>query len=240
MPAPPEGGLILKQYYRMLAEDDSALRHAVLKDFVHHERLSRYREPEARRHYYEAAPDYLWLTEPEWKSLIPDEPTQGTRTTVDPQLARRIFQYHLVPDITFGESNGWKRDQVRGGELNVTVESVERGRLRLRLEGSAQLGLDFDTAMARVKEGRHSCHGYEPKLLGFIDFDTGTSQITRFDLVTVGDFFGYLYGDNRRLFREGRTPLGVAFQLVTKNSPNADRRVVPRAMRVGFARYFKP
>lgn len=239
-PTPPVGGLILKQYYRMLADDDGTLRHVVLKDFVHHERLSKFRDPKARRHYFEAAPDFVWLTQQEWQSLIPETQTPGHEKTVDPQLAQRLFQFHLVPDITFGESNGWKRDQVRGGELKVVVDGVDKDRLRLKLEGSAQLGLDFKTAMQRVKDGRHSCHGYEPNLLGYIDYDTAAKRITRFDLVAVGDFFGHLYGDNRWLFRDGRTPLGVAFHLVTEKSPSADRQVVPRAMRLrrGVSRYF--
>lgn len=236
--APPSGGVVLKQYYRMLADDSGKLRHVLLKDFVHHERLSKYRDPEARRHYYEASPDYLWLTETEWKSLIPENPTKGDRADVDPIVAQRIFRFHLVPDITFGESNGWRREQIRGGELTATVEEVSSTKVRLRLAGAAKLGLDFDTAMAKVQEGKHSCRGFEPKLLGYVDYDREHQRITRFDMVALGDFYGHLYGDNRRLFRAGRTPLGVAFHLVTDKSPSADREVTPRAMRIGFERYF--
>jgi hypothetical protein len=236
--SPPPGGLVVKQYYRMLADDNDELRHIVLKDFDHHERLSKYRDPEARRHYYEAAPDYLWLSKQEWKSLIPENPRKGDREDVAPIIAQRIFRFHLVPDITFGESNGWRREQVRSGQLTTTVEEATSSRIRLRLDGSAQLGLDFDTAQTNVKEGKHSCHGFEPALLGYIEFDKQQQRITRFDLVALGDFYGHLYGDNRWLFRTGRTPLGVAFHLVTEQSPAFDRQVTPRAMRIGFERYF--
>ena len=229
-PKPPSGGLILKQYYRMLAEQpDGALRHVTLEDFDHREALSKYRDRHAKRHYFEAAPDFVWLTEVEWRSLIPVKPRPGDTFQVPPAIRDRIFRFQLVPDITFGESNGWEADQVRGGELHATVESVSPTRVRLRLEGFAHLGLDYDTAQARSQNGGHSAHGYEPSLLGYLDYNPAENRIERFDLVALGSFYGTLYGDNRLLFRSGRTPLGVAFEMVDTDSPQADRQVPPRA-----------
>jgi hypothetical protein len=231
-PEPPRGGLILKQYYRMLAEGTSGeLRHVVLRDFDHHEQFAKYRDPQAPRHYFEAAPDFVWLTEAEWRSLVPSDPKAGDHFPVPAALRDRLFRFHLVPDITFGESNGWEPKQVRGGDLGVTVEAVSPLRVRLRVAGSAQLGLDYDTAQAKSRSGGHSAHGYEPQLLGYVGYDRAKKRIDRFEMVALGGFYGTLYGDNRILYRAGRTPLGVAFELVAADSPAADRQVPPRAAR---------
>ncbi len=237
---PPPRGVILKHYYRMLAVDrDKHLRHVVLNDFDHADLLSKYRDPEARRHYFEAAPDFLWLTQDEWKSLISSNPRAGDSQPVDPIITQRIVRFHLVPDITFGESNGWRKEQVRAAELTATVEKATTDLVRVRLDGFARLGLDYAAADAAAKQDKHSSHGFEPRLLGYINYDVKQDRISRFDLVAVGDFFGTLYGDNRRLYRAGRTQLGVAFELVTDESPLADHQVAPRAMRLGEKRYYE-
>lgn len=233
--ASPPGGLILKQHYRMMAHDAKGeLRHVVIEDFDHHKRLSTYYDPKAKRHYFEASPDFVWLTEPEWKSLLPVDPRVGGKLSVPAAITERLVRFHLVPDITFGESTGWQKKDVRAGEMTLTVEEVTPARLRLRLDGSARLGLDFETAQARSKNGGHSAHGYEPRLLGYIEYDVMKQCIDRFDLAALGDFYGTLYGDNRWLYRSGRTPLGVGFKLVSANDPAADRQVPPRSIRAGY------
>ncbi len=233
--SPPAKGLILKQYYRMLADDSKGkLRHVVIEDFDHHKRLSQYYDPGENRHFFEAAPDYVWLTEGEWKSLIPSAPRRGEKFAVSAAITQRLFRFHLVPDMTLGESNGWQPKQVRGGELSLTVEAVSLTHVRLRLEGFARLGLDFDTAQEKSKNGGHSAHGYEPRLLGYLGYDVKKQVIERFDMVAMGDFYGTLYGDNRWMYRSGRTPLGIAFELVTAESPAADRQVPPRVIRGGY------
>ncbi len=230
-PTPPPGGVILKEHYRMLTFGlKGELRHVKLDDFDHAERITKFYDRNARRHIYEAAPDFVWLTEAEWRSLIPARPRKGDSVPVSPAIRERLFRYHLVPDITFGESTGWQKKQVRGGEMTATVEEATEKRVRLRLDGLARLGLDYDTAQEKSKNGGHSAHGYEPRLLGYLDYDVEKRTLERFDLVALGDFYGTLYGDNRWLHRSGRTPLGVAFALVTRDSPRADRQVPPRAI----------
>jgi hypothetical protein len=240
---PPPGGLILRQHYRMLATGPKGeLRHVALEDFVHHKLLGTYYPPKAKRHLFEAAPDFLWLTEAEWKALVPPAPKKGDRFAAPAALTERLFRFHLVPDITFGESNGWEKKGVRGGTLTVTVEEATAAGTLLRLEGHARLGLDEPTARERCRGGKvSSANGYEPALLGYLHYDARRKVVDRFDLVALGGFYGTLIGDNRRLYRSGRTPLGVAFELVTAAGPAADRQVPPRATRGlkrGERRYF--
>lgn len=229
VPVPPTGGLILKEYYRVLSEEPGGkLRHAIVDDFVHAEKLAARGPPREKRHFLEAAPDFVWLSEAEWKSLIPANPVLGTSARVPANIAERIFRFHLVPAITFGESNGWSRTEVRGGELRVIVEEASQERIRLRLEGFARLGADYPTAEKVSASGGDGAYGYEPQILGYLAFDASRQRLDRFDMIALGDFYGTLRGDGRNFYRPGRTPLGVAFELVNEHSPAADWRVAPR------------
>ena len=235
MPAAPEGGLILKQYYRNLTWTlEGTLRLVELEDFDHKDKLARYSGPNFR----EAAPDFMWLTKEEWQSLVPKSPQVGQTRAVSKAIAQRIFRFQLVPDILYGESNGWKADAVREGALSLTVHDLSDQQIVMRLEGFAKVGLSSEAVERLNRE--HSSHGYEPKLLGELVYDRTRKAFARWDMVAVGDFYGTLYGNNRTYFRSGRAPLGVAFHLVDENSPLADREVCPRGLknRQWMQRYF--
>ncbi len=150
-PSPPPGGLILKLYYRTLTSvDGKQLRHAEKKDFVHNYwRAGDVRDPHviayvdlgiANPASYVAQPDFLWLTEAEWKSLLPDHPTKGASFPVSAAITERICRYHLVPTMALAEAFAWPKKDVRGEELTSIVEEVTPDRVRMRLEGFAALG----------------------------------------------------------------------------------------------------
>ena len=167
----------------------------------------------------EASRDHLWLTEPEWRSLIPESPTPGATAPVPPVIAERILRFHLV-DNTRGEPPMWRRDEIRANELKLLVERVSSAEIVIRLEGSALLATDADPEKA--------ARGYRPQLLGYLEYDKTQRRLKRFDLVAVGDQWGS--GSlTRKGARPGRTPLGVAFELASGESP-ADR-IAPQGAR---------
>ena len=100
----------------------------------------------------------------------------------------------------------------------------------MRMEGFAHLGSDFPTADAAARQKKTS-PGYETQLLGFLKFDRRRKVFSRFDLVALGDTYGQLGGDLKYLYRPGRNPLGIVFELVPPDAPVADRTVPPRGMR---------
>jgi hypothetical protein len=119
--------------------------------------------------------------------------------------------------------------------LTLTVDAVTPASVRLRLDGFARLGKE---APKEVAEGKCACidhWGYEPRLLGFIEYDAVKKVITRFDVVAVGDHFGRL-GIADSAARVGLQPLGVSFELVTGNAP-ADR--IPPGRTPTANNYFK-
>jgi hypothetical protein len=235
-PTPPPGGLILKLYYRTLTHvAGKQLRHAQKRDFVRGYALAG--DPTnpnvvaavdlaiANPAFLEAQPDFMWLTEPEWKSLLPAHPTEGEVMPVPAAITERLFRFHLVPTMAYGEAIGWAKQNIRAGKLNQVVEEVGQDRVRLRLEGFALLGPDFETVQQNVKKIRS--WGYEPHLLGYLEYQPSASKITRFDLVALGDTYGMLEEGLYYFYRPQREPLGVAFELVSGDVPA--NRIPPRA-----------
>jgi hypothetical protein len=185
---PPRGGLILNVYTRILDKDGDTYCKGTCKF-----------EGGAA-----SARDHLWLTADEWKSLVPARPRKGETFAVPDRIAERILRFHLV-DNTRGEPSHWARDQVLSRRLNLTVEDVTDGRLRLRLEGAALLATKADPFKAE--------RGFDARLQGHLAYDRQKKAFTRIDILAIGDHWGrstYTPGN-----RPGRKPLGVAFELAT-------------------------
>jgi hypothetical protein len=149
-----------------------------------------------------AARDHLWLTEAEWRSLIPGEPKKGESAPVPAAIAERILRFHLT-DNTRGEPNMWRREDIRSKDLRLTVDEVTPASVRLRLDGPAVLATKEDVEKAE--------RGFDVRLLGYIGYDRSKKAIDRFDVVAVGDHWGE--GTYTRRARPGKMPLGVAFEL---------------------------
>jgi hypothetical protein len=202
--APPPGGLIVNVFTRALERDAKGeLRPAESKvNGVN-------REPQR---------DHLWLTQAEWKALIPARPKPGETVPVPAAVQHRIFQFHLV-DSTLGEPVLWTRDQIRSGRLTLTVTDVTATSIQMRLDGSALLATE-----ANVKKAER---GYDVRLLGQLHYDVSRKRLDRFDIVALGDCWGKnpIYGAGR----PGRALLGIAFELARGDAP-ADR-VPPQGAR---------
>jgi hypothetical protein len=202
-PTPPPGGLVLNVYTRLLDRDDKG----ELCDAA-----CRVGKGD------EAARDHLWITETEWKSLVPATAKEGDQFPLPARLAERLCRFHLV-DNTRGEPPMWGRDEIRSSRFTLTVESADSSGVRLRLDGAATLSSGADSKKAE--------RGYDVRLLGYVNYNAARQAINQFDIVAVGDHWGE--GPYTRGARPGRTPLGVAFELATGKSP-ADR-VPPQAAR---------
>src|SRR5262249_59696686 len=149
-----------------------------------------------------AARDDLWLTEAEWRALIPSQPKKGERVPMPAALAERILGFHLT-DNTRGEPNMWRREEIRSKDLTLTVDEVTPASIRLRLDGSAVLATKADVEKAE--------RGFDVRLFGYIGYDRSKKVIDRFDVVAAGDHWGE--GTYTRRARPGKMPLGVAFEL---------------------------
>jgi hypothetical protein len=150
-------------------------------------------------------------------------------------ITDRLMRWHLNPLSVYGETNALGPKTVRAGELTLKVDSLVQNTVRLRLDGFARLGKE---APAPVAQGKCACidqWGYEPRVLGFIEYDDVKEVITRFDVVALGDHFGRL-GIADSAARVGLQPLGISFELVTGTAP-ADR--IPPGRTPTAKNYFK-
>jgi len=209
---PPEGGLIVRVYTRILERDGAAQWKRGSCTVAGADKAAR---------------DHLWLTANEWKALIPSKLTEGEQTPLPPAVVDRILRFHLT-DNTRGEPPMWRREDVRAHNLKMTVDRVTPEEVSFRLTGSALLATGSDAAKA--------ARGFDVHLVGKLQYDRVKRVITRFDVVAVGDHWGE--GPYTRQARPGRQPLGVAFELV--NKPNDADLVPPQAAReIGayFGRY---
>jgi hypothetical protein len=200
---PPDGGLVLKCYTRILDRDDKGRYARGTCEFSGGERAAR---------------DHAWLTKSEWQTLVPAEPRVGQRFAMPAGIARRLLRFHLA-DNTRGEPNYWSPDDVRKSDLRWTVRDVTDGALDLELAGTALLATEADPKAAR--------RGYDVALRGGLRYDRAKKAITRLDIVAVGDHWGE--GAFTTGARAGRTPLGVFIELSPGTEP-ADR-IPPQAAR---------
>jgi hypothetical protein len=221
---PPEGGLVLKSYLRNLKWDDRGDAALITKADLKDRKLF----PDWNPIYIEPAHYSVWLTEAEWKSLVPHAPRPGDVLPIADGIQKRIIRYHLV-NGTFGLPGAWRLEDIRASDLRLTVESTEPA-WRLRLSGKVTLASDADLTKAQ--------RGYEADLLGILEIDPAKKEFTRFDLLALGDYWGGDY-EGGRFKRPGRTPLGISFELVRgRTAVDMVPPLVHMDRKDAYARYF--
>src|SRR5262249_37071041 len=94
---PPKRGLILQVYTRIL---DPPSQDQYCKGTC------------SVRGGDQAARDHVWLTEAEWKSLVPANPKPGESFALPDAIGERIARFHLI-DNTRGEPPMWRRQDIR-------------------------------------------------------------------------------------------------------------------------------
>ncbi len=200
---PPKDGLILNVYTRMLDYDKTGFLQCGKCSVPGSEASAR---------------DHVWLTEAEWKSLIPANAKVGGEHALPARVVERILRFHLV-DNTRGEPAFWKKEEIRRHSLLLRVTAVDGESIRMRVDGSALLATEASATEAK--------RGFDARLHGLIDVNRKRNELRRFDLVAVGEHWGE--GPHTRGARPGRSPLGIAFELATSDS--AADRVPPQGAR---------
>ena len=221
VPAPPKGGLVLRVHARFLhREKDGALRHAKTTDFP----LMR-DKPRVLRSwqlFLQPNTEYMWLTQDEWKSMVPAEPVKGQKFDVEASIAERMARFHLTPQRATTSEGGIKSNRsIKQARLRLVVTEVTPHQIRMQLDGFVHWGSDYDASKAITPNGPLG-QGYETPLYGRLEYDRAKKAFTRFDIVASGDVWGRwgdANGKSMYVERPGRNPFGFALQLATGNSP---------------------
>jgi hypothetical protein len=204
VPRLPANGLILRGYCTYLRHDRNQLVRST--EFYYKQNPDRWK--------VETQSDFLWLTESEWKSLIPANPKPGDRQEILAPIQKRFYGTIGI-DYMEGSVSALP---TRKSTMALVVEKTDGATLVLRLEGHAHLGherapLLLGEEQGGVQEGR----GCELRLLGTVHYDRKKQAITRFDAVGVG----LAWGRRTAEIRLDRYPwmYGIACELVTGDAP---------------------
>ena len=164
--------------------------------------------------------DKLWLTEVEWRSLLPEGSEPGDSYPLPPAVGERLVRFY-ASDLAH-RSTG---EKVRSAELKLTVESVSETGIALRLDGTTRTGSAFEEAPAGFDAGGAPRPiGADFRFLGYLRYDRASDAFDRFDIVALGEGWG---GGPRQaattdFYRGGahrRWPMGIAVQLLRTRRP---------------------
>jgi hypothetical protein len=193
-PQPPPGGLIVRVYQRVTGV--------------------REKDQTGARYRQDPAPDFLWLTEADWKSLVPARLERGDQFPFPESLADFLCRGYLR-DSGRGGEGAWFAGTLRSKELTLRVEEVSATCVRLSLRGTVLLASD--------QSASNDNGGYDARLWGFLEYDPRKKAFQRFDIVAFGEAWGHAGGacGGAYIFPY-HVNLGVAFELAQGNSP-ADR-----------------
>jgi hypothetical protein len=165
--APPAGSLVLRAYFNYLNPDDAPVRKMRWFSEIVNSRFP--------------GTDTLWVTEREWKAMIPENPKKGDRLAFPATLQHRILRYYAAPELI-----GWNNTDlyhVRAAEFTLGVDDASADGFRLRLEGFARKGKEFN-------EKDIAPLGGDFRFLGYLHFDARKKAFDRFDVVALGKAWG--------------------------------------------------
>jgi hypothetical protein len=141
VPQPPANGLIVRGYCTYLRFDDK-------KQIVRSGEYYYKQNPD--RWMVETQSDMLWLTESEWKSLIPADPKPGERSDAATPIQKRFFSTIGI-DYMEGSVNSLAP---RKTTMTLTVRQVDEKTIVLRLDGYAHLGKELDDKLRSEPNSR--------------------------------------------------------------------------------------
>ncbi len=237
---PPEGGLVARVYCTYLDRDEKG-GHSRAKSMYQNTHDG---QPTNRVEPALTWIDMLWLTREEWQSLVPANPRKGETFAASAGVQRRFFRYYAA------DLHRRPVDRVREGTLTLTVEETTAEGTTLRLDGHAKTGAEFDAAnpLQGYRRGTvggpgnsetPKLHGAEFRFLGHLRYDAKKGAFDRFEMVGLGEAWGWFTEGYRGGGERRRWPLGLSFEMVSGERP-VDRVTPFGALPYAFGdSYFK-
>jgi hypothetical protein len=203
MPSPPQGGLVLTIYDVALLPADNGFRNGGGSQGI----------PGPQR-------QSLWLTETEWKSLLPDNPQVGTTREVPPKLVKRICLFGLRSATAWHVEHFWNPDCVRQGEITLTTLEVTASSVRMRVHGSVLLqqksGIKTRSD-SKIETPPDLEDRYDARFEGLLVYDPQQRKFTKWEMVALGDHQGAYWpnigGKTGCNFTKEPVALGFSFEL---------------------------
>ncbi|MDE2887315.1 MAG: hypothetical protein OXR72_03815 [Gemmatimonadota bacterium] len=160
--------------------------------------------------------DFAWFTKEEALSLVPENAGHGQTFRAPDFFTRRLALNQFI-DTARGQSHGWKDEDLKDGEISLTVETVQSDLVRLRtagrihLEGEPSFESNPHSGLTVDKP-----RGLKLDLYGRLAYDPIRRKFKAFDAVATGDRWGCTTY-NVRFDDPGPAPIGFALELASDN-----------------------
>ena len=156
--------------------------------------------------------DYVWFKKDEARAFLPDRLEKGARHEVPATLVRRLAAHHFVDYV---HCIGYPYDDahIERAALTSTIESVDEGRVEIRLTGTSRTSQKGPRGKAGAENQDQTTQwrGVDVTVLGDATWDTTSERFTRFDLVAIGQRWG---GVSMTRFADfAKNPIGFEFRL---------------------------
>ena len=161
----------------------------------------------------ETQSDMLWLTEKEWRSLIPAEPGPGRPYEVSAEIQRRLFST-LGIDYMEGSVNALP---VGESKLTLRPTGASGGYEVLDVQGYGKMGKPEGSDTKTAARTR----GCKVEIFGKIRYDAKKRKIVSVDIAGLGKAWGNKMEYTKRAIRIEDYPwhYGIALELVTGTTP---------------------
>ncbi|TWT40296.1 hypothetical protein RAS1_40040 [Phycisphaerae bacterium RAS1] len=162
--------------------------------------------------------DHAWFSRDEARAWLPADATRGAVVNVPTALVERLARFHLVDNVR-GQTVPFTRADVAGSriESRVTARDGACVEIELRGETRAVSGDQWDMSEAVWKPERAHPRGIVTRLLGQATFDLDAGRFTRFEMVGVGQRWGFSENNARRGQPE-RSAIGFVIRLASSGA----------------------
>lgn len=198
-PDPPKNGLILRSYVRALQRDEAGDFSRTGPILVGNNAYSFAAEPQL---------DHVWITEAEWKALIPANPSVGVRFDMPRRVAERFAMFHMLDKGLGCNCFLWEKATAK---MNLTVAKVTDGEIQMHLSGAGLIGKDGTTPV---------------RFQGVVEIDRRKNEISRFDMIALGrdgtdlrDGADSISNFHYRLSAKNKVVMAIAFEKIEGDKP---------------------
>ncbi len=155
--------------------------------------------------------DHAWFSKAESRSLLPANPRVGDKHRVPDALVNRFARFHIVDNVR-GQALPFAKPEVAGSRMRTEVLGVEGSVVRLRITGTTRAESRGVWRMGESdwKPGKAAVNGIRTRLLGQGTYDLGRKRFTAFEMVGLGNRWGFTENNGRRKMSDP-TPIGFVF-----------------------------
>lgn len=243
---PPPGALFVNVYCRVLERADGRLRHAKKVDLT--EFGGKAGGNSMPGDLSEPQRECLWLTEPEWKALMPEAPKVGDTVEVPEPVRQRVLLFYVFNWFVNSGGGYWAPRHLHDPALGLTVTEVSANAVKMRLAGRVHYKAEAEVGKSLGGQifgpvPRESGQKLPPtyrldwdvRVEGVLEYDPARKRFTRFDAVALGDY----QGPWGLAYKETPVPVGISFELDRRDLA-PERRHAPYVLSALREHYWAP